>query len=118
MRKDIDELLLQANMEKLKKAVAIMKINFDKKKDLQLCQLLKILQTHVDLLVVSDIKQILFHMMQAKKAAQQSKDKKNDTGAVGKGNLPADILGAVWFDSKISAFLKNSKIRGAIGEVG
>ena len=76
LRKDIDELLLQANMEKLKKAVAIMKINFDKEKDLQLCQLLRILQTHVDLLVVSDIKQILFHMMHAKKAAQQSKDKK------------------------------------------
>ena len=61
-----------------------MKINFDKEKDLQLCQLLRILQTHVDLLVVSDIKQILFHMMHAKKAAQQSKDKKNDTGAVAK----------------------------------
>ena len=46
------------------------------------------------------------------------KDNQNDTGAVGKGNVAADILGAVGFGSQISAFRKDFKIRGAIGEAG
>ena len=57
-------------------------------------------------------------MIQAKQAAQQSKDNQNDTGSVGKGNVVADILGAVGFGSEISAFHKDFKIRGAIGETG
>ena len=117
--KDIDELLLQANMAELKKVAAIMKIILDKEEDLQLCQLLRILQAHLDkvkdLPVVSGIKQILFDMIQVKQAAQQSKDNQNGTGAVGKGNVGADILGAVGFGSETSALHKDFKIRGAIG---
>ena len=59
LRKEIDELLLQADMEKLKKVAAIMKINLEDGEDLQLRQLLRILLTHVDKvkdLVVSGIK--------------------------------------------------------------
>ena len=57
-------------------------------------------------------------MMQAKQAAQQTKDDQNGTGAVGKGNIAADILGAVWFDSERIAFPKDFKIRGGIGDAG
>ena len=120
LSKDIDELLLQANMVELKKVASIMKINLDEEEDLQLRQLLRILQAHVDkvkdLLVVDGIKQILFDMIQAKQAAQQSKDNQNGTGAVAKGNIVADIFGCVEFGSEISAFYKNFKTRGAIGE--
>ena len=61
LRKEIDELLLQADMGKLKKVAAIMKINLEDGEDLQLRQLLRILLllTHVDKvkdLVVSGIK--------------------------------------------------------------
>ena len=68
--------------------------------------------------MVSGIKQILFDMMQAKKAVQQTKDDQNGTGAFGKGNVAANILGAVGFGSEISAFHEDFKIRGAIGEAG
>ena len=91
LRTDIDELLLQDNMAELKKVAVIMKINLDETEDLQLRQLLRILQANVDkvkdLLAVSGIKQIWFDMIQAKQAAQQSKDNQNGTGAVGKGNV-------------------------------
>ena len=87
---------------------AIININLDEEEDLELRQLLRNLQKHVgkvkDLLVVSGIKQILFDMMQAKKAAQQTKDDQNGTGAFGKGNVAANILRAVGFGSEISAF--------------
>ena len=120
LRKVIDKLLLRANIAELKTVAAIMKINLDEKEDLYLRQLLRILRTHVDkvkdLLVISGIKQILFEMMQANQAAQQSKDNQNGTGAVGKGNVAADILGFVGTGSEISAFHKDFKIRGAIGE--
>ena len=59
LRKEIDELLLQADMGKLKKVAAIMKIKLEDGEDLQLRQLLRILLTHVDKvkdLVVSGIK--------------------------------------------------------------
>ena len=59
LRKEIDELLLQADIGKLKKVAAIMKINLEDGEDLQLRQLLRILLTHVDKvkdLVVSGIK--------------------------------------------------------------
>ena len=59
LRKEIDELLLQVDMGKLKKVAAIMKINLEDGEDLQLRQLLRILLTHVDKvkdLVVSGIK--------------------------------------------------------------
>ena len=76
LRKVIDKLLLRANIAELKTVAAIMEINLDEEEDLHLRQLLRILQTHVDkvkdLLVISGIKQILFEMMQAKQAAQQS----------------------------------------------
>ena len=108
LRKVIDKLLLRANIAELKTVAAIMKINLDEEEDLHSSQLLRILQTHVDkvkdLLVISGIKQILFEMMQAKQAAQQSKDNQNVTGAVGKGNVTADILGFVGTGSEISAF--------------
>ena len=120
LSKDIDEMLLQANMVELKKVASIMKTNLDEKENLQLRQLLRILQAQVDkvkdLLVVDGIKQILFDMIQAKQTAQQSKDNQNGTGAVGKGNFVADILGGLEFGSEISAFCKNFKIRGAIEE--
>ena len=100
--------MLQANIVELKKAAAIMKINLDEEEDLQLRQLLRTLQAHVDkvkaFLVVSGIKQILFDMIQAKQAAQQSKDNQNGTRAVGKGDVAADILRPVSFGSEISAF--------------
>ena len=74
LRKDIDELLLQANKGEPKKVATIMKINLDDEEDLQLLQLLRILQAHVeevkDPLVVSGIKQIFFDMIQTKQAAQ------------------------------------------------
>ena len=112
--------MLQANVAELKKLAAIVKINLDEEQDLKLCQLFRILQTHVDkvkdIIVVSEIKQMLFDMTQVKQAAQQSKDNQNGTGAVGKGYVPADVLGFGGFDSEISAFPNNSKIRGAIGE--
>ena len=99
-----------------------MKINLDKEEDFQLLQLLRILQTHVDkvkdLFVVSGIKQILFDKMEAKQAAQQTKDGESGTGTAGKGNVATDILGAVGFGNEISSFQKDFKIRGAIGEVG
>ena len=70
LRKEIDELLLQANMAELKMAAAIVKIGLDKEEDLQMCQLLRILQTHEDkvnnLVAVSRIKQTLLDMMQTK----------------------------------------------------
>ena len=73
LRKDIGELFLQANMAELKKVAAIMEIGLDKKEDLQMRQLLRILQTHVDtvnnLFVVSGIKQTLLDMIQAKQSA-------------------------------------------------
>ena len=116
----MDKLLLQANIVELKKAAAIMKINLDEEEDLQLRQLLRTLQAHVDkvkdLLVVSGIKQILYDMIQAKQAAQQSKDNQNGTGPLGKGEVAADILRPVSFGSEVSAFHKDFKIRGAIGE--
>ena len=69
LRKEIDELLLQANMAELKMAAAIVKTGLDKEEDLQMCQLLRILQTHVDkvnnLVVVSGTKQTFLDMMQA-----------------------------------------------------
>ena len=71
-----------------------------------------------DFVVVSGIKKILFDMIQAKQAAQQSKDNQNGTGAVGKGNVASDIFGALGFGSEISAFHKDFKIRGAIEEAG
>ena len=74
LRKDIDKLLLQANKGEPKKVATIMKINLDDEEDLQLLQLLRILQAHVeevkDPLVVSGIKQIFFDMIQTKQAAQ------------------------------------------------
>ena len=48
LRKDIDELLLQANMAEPKKMAIIIKSNFDEEEDFQLHQLLKILETRVD----------------------------------------------------------------------
>ena len=115
-------MLLKANMGELKKVAAIMKINLEDEEDLQLHQLLRILQAHVDkvkdLLVVSRTKQILFDMIQAKQAAQQSKDNQNGTRAVGKDNVVADILGAVGFGSEMNTFHKDFTIRGAIGEAG
>ena len=70
LRKEIDELLLQANMAELKMAAAIVKIGLDKEEHLQMCQLLRILQTHEDkvnnLVAVSRIKQTLLDMMQTK----------------------------------------------------
>ena len=99
-----------------------MKINLDDEEDLQLLQLLRILQAHVeevkDPLVVSGIKQIFFDMIQTKQAAQQSKNNQNGTGAVGKGNVAVNIFGAVGFSSEMSAFHKDFKIKGAIGEAG
>ena len=62
-----------------------------------------------DLLVVSEINQILFQMMQAKQAVQQSKYNQNSTGVLGKGNVVADILGAVGFGSETNAFHQNFK---------
>ena len=62
-----------------------------------------------DLLVVSEINQILFQMMQAKQAVQQSKDNQNSTGVLGKGNVVADIFGAVGFGSETNAFHQNFK---------
>ena len=122
LRKEIDELLLQANMEELKNVAAIMEINLEDGEDLQLRQLLRTLQAHVDkmkdLLVVSEIKQIFLDIIQAKQAAQQSKDNQNGTGAVGKGNVVVDILGALDFGSEMSAFHKDFKIIGTIGEAG
>ena len=62
-------------MGELKKVAAILKINLDEEEDLELCQLLKVLQTHVDevkdLLVVIGIKQILFNIMQTKQPVKQ-----------------------------------------------
>ena len=70
LRKEIDELLLQANMAELKMAAAIVKTGLDKEEDLQMCQLLRILQTHEDkvnnLVAVCRIKQTLLDMMQTK----------------------------------------------------
>ena len=57
-------------------------------------------------------------MIQTKQAAQQPKNNHNGTGAVGKGNVAADILGAGEFGSEMSAFHKDFKIRGVIGEAG
>ena len=48
-------------------------------------------------------------MMQAKQAVQQSKDNQNSTGVLGKGNVVADILGAVGFGSETNAFHQNFK---------
>ena len=83
LSKDIDEMLLQANMVELKKVASIMKTNLDEEENLQLRQLLRILQAQVDkvkdLLVVDGIKQILFDMIQAKQTAQQSKDNQSGT---------------------------------------
>lgn len=47
--------------------------------------------------------------MQAKQAVQQSKDNENSTGVLGKGNVVADILGAVGFGSETNAFHQNFK---------
>ena len=99
-----------------------MEINLDKDKDLQLRQFLRFLQTHVDkakdLLEVSGIKQILFDKIQGKKAAQQIKDDQNGTGAVGNGNVAADVEETVGFVSEISYFYKDFKIGEAIEETG
>ena len=120
LRKDIDELSLKANIAELKKVAAIMKIKLDKEEHLQLRQILRILQAHVDkmkdLLVVTGIKEILFDMIQGKQAAQQSKDNQNGIGAVGKDNVAADIFGTVGFGSKISAFHEDFKIRRAFSK--
>ena len=66
---------------------------------MQLRQLLRILQKHVDkvkdLLVVSGIKQTLLDMMYAKKSGQQTKDDQNGTGTFGKDNLAPNVFG-VW----------------------
>ena len=73
-----------------------MKINLDEEEDLQLCQFLRIPQTHVDkvedLLVVSGTKQILFDMMQANEAVQKAQDDQSDTLAIGKDTAVTDIL--------------------------
>ena len=57
-------------------------------------------------------------MIQAKQGAPQLQDNQNGTGAVGKSNVEADILGTVGFGSEISAFHKGFKIRGANREAG
>ena len=119
-KKDIDDLLLQTSVLELKKVAVIMKINLDEEEDLQLCQFLRIPQTHVDkvedLLVVSGIKQILFDMMQANEAVQKAQDDQSGTLAIGKDTAVTDILWTEGFDSKVSASHQNFKIRGAIGE--
>ena len=70
-----------------------------------------------DLLVVSETNQIVFQMMQAKQAVQQSNDNQNSTGVFGKGNVVADMCGWVLIVKQMF-FIRILKIRGAIGEAG
>ena len=70
-----------------------------------------------DLLVVSETNQIVFQMMQAKQAVQQSNDNQNSTGVFGKGNVVADMSGWVLIVKQMF-FIRILKIRGAIGEAG